>query len=205
MDALGPAGGFTIDDLRQNLTLRYIATLPGDIKDTNGERVDDSTVRWDLPPSGAANLTAESKVAAKGSTAWFILAAIGSFIAVALLAGLVGGILLRRRRAGGGRLPLPDSASAARGTRRSGSDGDPTTMSDVGTTLARVVERVVSGDSVNKLGAMLATRPLTIAATSRRIGEAAWHTHPKKSTVCWSSARPNWRGSVARQGVAQPS
>jgi hypothetical protein len=151
MAALGAnASGLTTDDLRQNLTLSYVATLPGEVKDTNGERIGDSTVRWDLPSSGSANLTAESKVTRKGSTAWFIVAAIGSFFAVALLGGLVGFLLLRRRRGGHTRLPinLPQSDGAPNPTYVNAEE--PTSMADVGATLARVVERVVSGDTAEQ-------------------------------------------------------
>jgi hypothetical protein len=151
MDALGVnAGALTIDDLRQNLTLSYVATLPGEVKDTNGERVDDATVRWDLPPSGTATLSAESKLAKKGSTAWFILAAIGSFIGVVLVAALVGVILLRRRRAGHSRLPLTLPLSDSDPSPTVIRVEEPATMAEVGSTLVRVVERVVSGESAEQ-------------------------------------------------------
>ena len=145
------SGGLTFDDLRQNLTLSYVVTLPGQVKDTNGERIGDATVRWDLPSSGTATLSAESKVAKKGSTAWFIVAAIGSFIAVALLAGLVGFVLLRRRLAGHRRLPITLPPSVSDSNPAHVAAEEPASMAEIGSTLVRVVERVVSGEPAEQV------------------------------------------------------
>lgn len=76
--------------LRNGLTVHYVATLPGDITETTGERVDDHTVRWEVQPAGETALTATSRTGGSGSAALFIilgLAAFGVVIVVALVLG----------------------------------------------------------------------------------------------------------------------
>jgi hypothetical protein len=133
--------------LANELEIVYVVTMPGEIKETNGVLLDENTASWQLPFNSTMTMTAQSKLGESGSTAWFIIAAVASAAGVALLAVLVGAILLRRRRSGRTRLPVTavagggvdDDASAAAVPE------EPESLADVGSTLVRVVGRVVSG------------------------------------------------------------
>lgn len=146
------------------VSFTYTATLPGAVKVTNGTLVDDSTVRWSVPPSGLARFTATSKPGQQGSTALFVVAAIGSAFAVTMLSGVVGFILLRRRRGGRGRLPVIVQDVADPEPTYVLVDEQPTTFAEVGSTLARVVERVVAGNSI---GEPAPPDPQTLDETAR--------------------------------------
>lgn len=127
------------------LQMTYVAVMPGTIRETNGTTVDESTVRWVLPFDRRITLRAESKLGEEGSTTWFVVAAIGGVVAVAALAALVGVLLLRRRRAvaGSARVEQPTMPSADVSLTP-----QPESLAEAGTTLARAVSRMVSGEQV---------------------------------------------------------
>jgi hypothetical protein len=130
-------------ELQQSLRVSYVAIMPGEITDTDGVQTAESVVRWTLPLSGTTTITAESRVGKQGSTAWFVVAAVASFIGVIVVAAAVGYVLLRRHRSGRMRLPLPASDPLAGVS--TGAAEQSASMSEVGSSLARVVERVVTG------------------------------------------------------------
>ncbi len=84
--------------LRDALTMYYVATLPGDISETTGERVDDSTVRWQIAPVGETALYAASRTGGSGSAALFIVAGLAAIVVVIVIAAVLGWYLARRKR-----------------------------------------------------------------------------------------------------------
>lgn len=133
------------DALTEALRMSYVAIMPGRIRDSNGQTIRSNTVRWDLPNDRRITMRAESKLGQEGSTAWFVIAAIGGVVAVAAIAGGIGLLLLRRRRAAAtARRIVPGAALHDPGQP----SGPPETLSEAGSTLARAVGRVVSGEQV---------------------------------------------------------
>lgn len=75
----------------------YIATMPGKVTETNGEIIGDNQVRWDLPITGTATLTAvsEEEGAGGGASTIIIIAALVALVLAALAAGY---FVMQRRR-----------------------------------------------------------------------------------------------------------
>lgn len=84
--------------LHEALTMRYVATLPGDITETTGERINDSSVRWEIPSDAEAHLQATSRTSGSGSAALFIILGIVAIIAVIIIAAGPGWYFARRKR-----------------------------------------------------------------------------------------------------------
>jgi hypothetical protein len=81
------------------VTIRYVAIMPGEIdNETNGDKIADDTVRWDIPFDRPLNMRAESQVRSAGSTTLFLVLAGLLAVVVAGLAAGIGIILMRRRR-----------------------------------------------------------------------------------------------------------
>lgn len=133
------------DELSSALRMSYVVVMPGRVRDSNGQLVRESTVRWDLPHDSQLAMRAESKLGNEGSTTWFLLAAIGSVAGVIAIAGGIGFLLLRRRGShlASNRPPIGDAS-----VRSEPVPGPPETLAEAGSTLARAVGRVVSGENV---------------------------------------------------------
>lgn len=84
--------------LRDALEVSYVATLPGDITGTTGDKINDSTVRWDIPPAGEIQLLATSSTGGSGSAALFVIAGLIAFGAVILIALALGWYFAGRDR-----------------------------------------------------------------------------------------------------------
>lgn len=84
--------------MRQALTMSYVATLPGDITDTNGEKVSSHTVRWEIPLDGTAQLNATSSTGGSESAALFIIVGVVAIIIVMLIAAGLAWYFARRNR-----------------------------------------------------------------------------------------------------------
>jgi hypothetical protein len=74
----------------------YIVTMPGEVTETNGTRVGDNQVRWDLPITGATTLTAVSQASGSGGGSGTII--LIAIIAAVVLAGLAALYFLTQRR-----------------------------------------------------------------------------------------------------------
>lgn len=96
------------EEVRENITITYVATFPGDVTETDGELIDDNVVRWAISADQQTSVYAESRLAGSGSAALFIAAGLVSLVAVMVLAVIVA-ILLNRR----GRLATRLSAATA--------------------------------------------------------------------------------------------
>lgn len=92
-------------DLSSFIDMTYVATMPGDIKETNGEDLGDGKIQWELPLTGTTEITAVSETGSGGSAG--MIAVIG-LVALLLVGGLVGGYLFTRRRT-----PAPASTPVA--------------------------------------------------------------------------------------------
>ncbi|HUG15002.1 MAG TPA: hypothetical protein VMM78_08260 [Thermomicrobiales bacterium] len=86
----------------------YVVTMPGEVTETNGTRVGDNQVQWDLPITGTTTLTAVSEAAGAGGGSSMIV--IIAVIAALVLAGLAAFFLMQRRRQ-----PAPLGAAPAPG------------------------------------------------------------------------------------------
>ncbi|CAN5828143.1 hypothetical protein BH20CHL1_BH20CHL1_01150 [soil metagenome] len=84
--------------LRETLTMHYSATLPGDITETTGEQLNDSTVRWEIPPDTETQLQATSRTGGSGSAALFIVLGVAAIVAGILIAAGLGWYFARRKR-----------------------------------------------------------------------------------------------------------
>jgi len=131
-------------ELRDVVSLSYVAEMPGRVTDSNGNNVHDSTVGWTLPYDGRLTMRAQSKLGEKGSTAWFIVAAIGALIAIAAISAGVGLVLLRRRRIAARRAAIHTSEGPIGPAQGSAAE----TLGEAGSELVRAVTRVVEGDQV---------------------------------------------------------
>jgi hypothetical protein len=96
----------------------YIMTMPGTVTETNGTRVGDNQIRWELPITGTTTLTAVSEVSspavAGGTSSVIIIAVVAALV---LAAGAAVYFLSQRRRQSAtlGAAPAPGIAPMAGG------------------------------------------------------------------------------------------
>lgn len=83
---------------REAVSLRYVATLPGDISSTSGEKLTDDTVRWPVPFNVVTELDATSRTGGTGSVALFIIGGIIVAIVMLIIAIGFGWYLAGRKR-----------------------------------------------------------------------------------------------------------
>jgi hypothetical protein len=120
-DAAGAAqelqGGLGPVDLGTVVQVEHRLTLPGEITETNADRVEGSTVIWDLGDGGSTSMTAESVV-----YRWAVIGGVaaGGGIVLLALAGLAVWLLVRRRRAAGA---APADASVTETEASAGTGG----------------------------------------------------------------------------------
>jgi hypothetical protein len=117
MQALGAQGNALITPSVLDLT--YTATFPGSVEDTNGTKLSNTQVQWNLPLSGSTTLTANGNTDSGGSSSiWLIVAIVAGGL---ILAGVIAAYLLATRRrttpaleaaAPGAVAPVPSSASS---------------------------------------------------------------------------------------------
>jgi hypothetical protein len=84
------------------IQIAYIAVMPGEITETNGERLEANRVRWELPLTGQTEVRAVSSLSGGGSGGAGTLVLIG-LIALLVLGGLLAVWLFSQRRR-----PAPD-------------------------------------------------------------------------------------------------
>lgn len=83
-------------DLSDFVDITYIATMPGEISETNGTDLGNGKVEWELPLSGTTEISAVSTTGGNGGSGGLI--AILGLVALLLIGGLVAGYLFTRRR-----------------------------------------------------------------------------------------------------------
>jgi hypothetical protein len=86
-------------DPEEIVSISYSATMPGKIRETNGEKVNDSTVRWTVPLYGDTTMEATSTVGKDTPWALLVLTIIGAVAVVALITLAVTRLLIAHRRA----------------------------------------------------------------------------------------------------------
>jgi hypothetical protein len=84
---------------QETVSISYSATMPGKIRDTNGERINESTVRWAIPLQGATTMEATSSVGKNTPWAWLVLTVIAAIGGVAIITLIATRLLIERRRA----------------------------------------------------------------------------------------------------------
>lgn len=83
---------------REAVSMRYIATLPGNVTETTGERLTDSTVGWTIPFDTVTELSATSRTGGAGSVALFIIGGIIAAIVILAIAIALGWYFAGRER-----------------------------------------------------------------------------------------------------------
>jgi len=116
--------------------ITYIATLPGEITETNGNDLGDGKVEWELPLTGVSEITAISEVEGSGGGA---LLAIAGLVALLLVGGLVGGYFFTRRRT-----PAPGAVGPGAATYNT-----PPNSQDAGTSFNAAPNSSPSGVTLN--------------------------------------------------------
>lgn len=102
--SLRRAGNLVILEGRVDLTtvtdpeadLSFVASFPGEVTSTNGQRIDTGTVQWELKPGGVTTMSAQAQFT-DPSTRSFTAAAIWLGLATLLVAGLIGYLAWRDR------------------------------------------------------------------------------------------------------------
>jgi hypothetical protein len=85
-------------DMGAILTFIYVVAMPGEITETNGTRLDDNRVQWEIPLTGTTTMTAVSETTGGGvggsTTTWIIVA----LVALLVLGGALAAYLFTQRR-----------------------------------------------------------------------------------------------------------
>lgn len=80
-----------IDETPVAFEVTYQATMPGDIKESDGESIDNDTVRWALPLNAVTEVNAVSSVGK--TTPWLLV--LGTTLGISALIGVVALLVLR--------------------------------------------------------------------------------------------------------------
>lgn len=84
------------DRIEENVSVRYVALVPGDLVSTTGQEIEPGLVRWDVAPDDSVSAVAETSAGDPSRTALFLVAAFALAIAAVSLAALIGWTLVRR-------------------------------------------------------------------------------------------------------------
>lgn len=125
------AAGESRDRIEENVSIRYVALVPGDLVSTSGQSIEPGAIRWDVGPDGSVSAVAETNAGAPSRAALFVVAAIALALATVSLAALIGWMLVRRPA-----LATTIASAAAHFPRR-------TTITHEGIWVAGRVRRVV--------------------------------------------------------------
>ena len=87
-----------VEERREVVSLVYLATFPGDVTETNGEKIGDRTVRWMVPFEGVTDLGATARTGGAGSAALFIIVGVAAAAVIVAVAAGLGVYLARRKR-----------------------------------------------------------------------------------------------------------
>jgi hypothetical protein len=136
----------TPEGVREVVRIEYRVTMPGEITNTNGGRRGEGSAVWTIPLEGPTQLEVTSTVGKDTPWIWTILTIIGALLIVAVTAGLVWTILMRRRRAGRMRI-----AGAAGGATEPGAGVPPglNTLPEVRASLGQLIRRVLHGEPIS--------------------------------------------------------
>lgn len=85
-------------DRQESVTMRYVASFPGDVTSTTGTQLDDQTVQWEIPFTGVTELGATARTGGPGSAALFVVAGVAVAIIILAVAVFLGWYFARRRR-----------------------------------------------------------------------------------------------------------
>ena len=126
-----PAKGLSREIVEEEVPMIYEVTVPGTLLDSTGEETLRGTVRWDIEPDETVFTRTETSAGDTGRAALFIAAAIASATAVAVLAAIVGWVLVKRPR-----LATSIASSARHFPRR-------TTITSEGVWVTRHINQIV--------------------------------------------------------------
>ena len=90
------AAGETRERIEENVSIRYVVLVPGDLVSTTGQEIEPGAIRWDVGPNETVSAVAETSASDPSRSVLFVVAAIGLAIAAVSLAALIGWILVRR-------------------------------------------------------------------------------------------------------------
>lgn len=83
---------------RNAVDMTYVATLPGNVVETSGEKLDSKTVRWTIANTGVTELDATARTGGFGSALLFLVAGVASMVVAIGLGVGFGWYFARRRR-----------------------------------------------------------------------------------------------------------
>jgi hypothetical protein len=139
----------TPDGVNEVVSFAYSVSMPGEVRDTNGVKSGRGIVRWQIPLEGATTMTAQSDLTVDSPWLLIVATILASLILVVALAASVAWILIYRRN----RWRAPFAAPVAGAAPPPMIAADPEsalTVQDVGASLARVVDRVISGQGAER-------------------------------------------------------
>lgn len=133
------------------VTFAYSVTMPGQVRDTNGELSGRNIVRWEIPLEGVTLMTVESNL--NEDSPWLLigLTIIAALIVVIAVAAVVAWVLIYHRNRWGSPVLAPASGAAMTMSDEAEPDSS-VTVQHVGSSLARVVDRVISGPETDTSG-----------------------------------------------------
>jgi hypothetical protein len=102
----------SVQEIQDNLTTTYTATLPGAIRDTNGQEVAVDTVRWTISLESQTRLEATARSSSATSTILFVAGGLLLALLVAAIGVLAGVMLINRRPVPARGHGLPDETHA---------------------------------------------------------------------------------------------
>jgi hypothetical protein len=140
----------TPEGVREIIEISYVATMPGTIRDTDGEQLDDNTTRWVIPLDSVSEMSVVSTVGKDSPWGWIVVTIVVALAFVGAAGLGIATLLLRRRnRARAARVPiaLHVDASQADATGLPMTE-HPETLAEVGSSLARMADRIIAGDEL---------------------------------------------------------
>ena len=129
----------TSEGVAEVITFSYHATMPGDVKETNGEEAGQGAITWPMPLDEVSVMTASSTVGK--DTPWLltVVAIIAALVLVLVIGRVVMAILLRQRRARALQLADPGEPTLSTAASRM------RTFGDVRDALTRLLQRLAAG------------------------------------------------------------
>lgn len=143
----------TPDGAREVIAIDYTATLPGEVKETNGATIDNNTVRWGIPLGGITTIDATSTIGKETPWFWLLVTlslAAGLTVVIAVFATTT---LINRRHRGMTRLRIAPGLSDTSDQQIMSASKPPTSVGDVVDALARLVRRMFAGRRTSQAAA----------------------------------------------------
>jgi hypothetical protein len=140
----------TREGVEEVVTFSYTASMPGQLRTTDGAIVGEGVTRWTIPLDSTATMRASSNVGRDSPWALIALVTVGALLIVAAVSSAIAWLLLRRHRRGRSTIPLVAPITAAGTEITATSSPQPVTVQDVGSSIVRAMEQVITGTDANE-------------------------------------------------------